>query len=227
MNRPYIICHMMTAIDGRIDCAMTEKLSGGKEYYETLSALHTPTTLSGRVTAQSEIAEPGVFTPKGTETYGKEGFSRKAEAPGYEVITDTKGTLLWTDQTGSEKPLLTLTSEQVTKEYLDYLDANHISWIACGVAKIDLVRAAEILKAEFGIERMSIVGGGNINAGFLAAGLLDEVSILLAPGIDGRKGMAAAFDGLPMETEPFLLKLENVTQYEDGALWLRYTVNNK
>ena len=24
MNKPYIICHMMTAVDGRIDCAMTE-----------------------------------------------------------------------------------------------------------------------------------------------------------------------------------------------------------
>ena len=26
MNKPYIICHMMTSVDGRIDCAMTEQL---------------------------------------------------------------------------------------------------------------------------------------------------------------------------------------------------------
>lgn len=38
MNRPYIVCHMMTAIDGRIDCAMTTKLSGVNEYYETLGS---------------------------------------------------------------------------------------------------------------------------------------------------------------------------------------------
>lgn len=227
MKKPYIVCHMMMAIDGRIDCAMTEKLSGGKEYYETLCALQTPTTLSGRVTAQLELAEPGVFIPKNTEIYGKEGYSKKAETAGYEAVVDTKGTLLWKDQIDSEKPLVILTSEQVTKDYLDYLDTNHISWIACGRERIDLVRAVEILKREFGVERMSVVGGGNVNAGFLAAGLLDEVSILLAPGIDGRKGMAAAFDGLSMETEPFLLKLENVTKYEDGALWLRYTVNNR
>ncbi|MDO5336330.1 MAG: dihydrofolate reductase family protein [Eubacteriales bacterium] len=143
-----------------------------------------------------------------------------------EVVADTKGTLLWTDQTGSRKPLLILTSEQVTKEYLEYLDANHISWVACGKEKIVLIRAAEILAKEFAVARMAIVGGGTINAGFLAAGLLDEVSILLAPGIDGRKGMAAAFDGLPMETEPFQLKLEYVAQYDDGALWLRYAVKN-
>ena len=114
-------------------------------------------------------------------------------------MTDTKGTLLWPEQDGSETPLLILTSEQVTKEYLAYLDARNISWIACGKERINLERAVEILADEFGVERMAVVGGGAINAGFLAAGLLDEVSILLAPGIDGRKGMAAAFDGLPME----------------------------
>ncbi len=46
---------------------------------------------------------------------------------------------------------------------------------------------------------MAVVGGGHINAGFLAAGLLDEVSLLIGAGIDGRGGMAAVFYGLPME----------------------------
>ena len=72
---------------------------------------------------------------------------------------------------------------------------------------------------------MAVVGGGAINAGFLDAGLLDEVSILLAPGIDGRGGMAAAFDGLPLEREPFQLTLTGVQTYDDGAVWLCYTVN--
>lgn len=26
MKKPYIICHMMTSVDGRIDCNMTEHL---------------------------------------------------------------------------------------------------------------------------------------------------------------------------------------------------------
>ena len=33
MNKPYIVCHMMTSVDGRIDCAMTEHLPGVQEYY--------------------------------------------------------------------------------------------------------------------------------------------------------------------------------------------------
>ena len=113
-----------------------------KEYYETLGALNTPTTLSGRVTAQLEMASPGKFEPNSKEIYGREGFSKKVEAVGYDVVVDTKGMLLWPDQTGNEKPVLIITSEQVTREYLSYLDEKNISWIVCGKEKIDLVRAA-------------------------------------------------------------------------------------
>lgn len=224
MKKPYIVCHMMASVDGRIDCGMTEKLDGVKEYYRILEELEVPTRVSGRVTAQLEMAEPGVFTPTQEAVLGQEGFSKKAEAEGYNVVVDTRGTLLWRDQAGCEKPLLIITSEQVSREYLDYLEARGISWIACGKEKTDLVRATEILADAFGVSRMGIVGGGTINAGFLEAGLLDEISMLIAPGIDGRGGMGAAFDGLSMDTEPVLLKLQGVTPYEDGAVWLRYTL---
>lgn len=224
MNRPYIICHMMMSIDGRIDCGMTVKIAGSEEYYETLGALNTPTCLSGRVTAQLEMAEQGVFVSKNTKPAGKECFSKKRNADGYQVIVDTKGTLLWQNDRSSDEPLIVITSEQVSKEYLAYLDSLHISWIVCGKEQINLKRAVEILYTEFAVERMAVVGGGTINAGFLDAGLLDEVSILLGPGVDGRKGMTATFDGLPMNREPVNLKLKDVKAYEDGAVWLRYLV---
>lgn len=80
MKKPYIICHMMMSVDGRIDCGMTVKIAGSNEYYETLSALDVPTNLSGRVTAQLELAEPGVFTAKNpAEIVRKRRFLKKAE----------------------------------------------------------------------------------------------------------------------------------------------------
>ena len=59
MKKPYIICHMMTSVDGRIDCAMTEHLPGVQEYYDTLDALNAPTRVSGRVTAEQTGAAAG------------------------------------------------------------------------------------------------------------------------------------------------------------------------
>ena len=223
MNRPYIICHMMTSVDGRIDCGMTAKLQGVDEYYETLASLDTPSTVSGRVTAELEMALPGKFVSKNNERYGKDGFSKKSEAKGYDIVMDTKGTLLW--DKNPDSPLLIVMSQQVTQEYLAYLDERNISWIVCGEEHIDLVKVCAVLHDEFGVERMSIVGGGHINAGFLEAGLLDEVSLLIGPGIDGRGGMAAVFDGLAIDREVTPLKLKHVEQYGDGAVWLRYTVN--
>ena len=224
MNKPYVICHMMTAVDGRIDCAMTEHLPGVEEYYSTLDSLDASTRVSGRVTAQLEMAQPGAFCSETATPLGKEAYSKAAEAAGYEVVVDTRGTLLWGDEAEDERPLLSLTSERVSREYLAYLDSRRISWIACGAEQIDLVRACEILADVFGVERMAVVGGGHINAGFLAAGLLDEVSILIGAGIDGRGGMSAVFDGLPMDRPVTPLRLTKVEQFGSGAVWLRYGV---
>ena len=148
MIKPYIVCHMMTSVDGRIDCAMTEHLPGVQEYYDTLDALDAPTRISGRVTAELEMALPGKFEAKTAEALGKEAFSKAADAEGYEIVVDTHGTLLWGESAEDERPLFILTSEQVSKEYLAYLNGKHISWIACGKEHVDLKRACEILAAK-------------------------------------------------------------------------------
>lgn len=222
MNKPYIICHMMTSLDGRIDCAMTEHLPGVEEYYSTLDSFNAPTRLSGRVTAELEMALPGKFSSNIVKSLGKEAFYKAVDSIGYEVVVDTHGTLIWCDQENEKRPVLVLTSERVNKKYLDYLEEKHIPWIACGKDHIDLKRACEILASNFNVKRMALVGGGHINASFLSLGLLDEISILIGAGIDGRKGMSTVFDGLPAETSVTQLKLEDVKSFESGAVWLRY-----
>ena len=53
MNRPYIMVHMMSSVDGRIDCPVMAQLSGD-EYYGALDELVKCSKLSGRVTAALE-----------------------------------------------------------------------------------------------------------------------------------------------------------------------------
>ena len=223
MNKPYIICHMMSSVDGRIDCNMTSKLPGGEEYYQILDALNLTATLSGKVTAQLEMAD-GDFTVQKNNPLNEKKYSKKVHSEKYDIVVDTKGSLLW--QNNRSIPLIIIASEYVNKDYLAYLDERNISWIACGKDKIDLAGAMEILADNFGVERLGIVGGGNINASFLNVGLLNEISILIAPGIDGRKGMTAVFDGLSLENEPVPLTLNNMTKYKNGAVWLQYQVEN-
>ena len=213
----------MTSIDGRIDCAMTAQLEGVDDYYKTLSLLSS-VSLSGRVTAELEMALKGKFKPEKNEIFGKESFSKKKDSKSLDIVVDTNGTLLWEDDAKYEKHHLIITSEKVTKDYLNYLDSKNISWIACGKDKIDLKKAMEILYKEFKVDRLAVVGGPLINSSFLDCGLLDEISLLIGPGIDGRKGMAAVFDGFNMEHPITKLKLEECKSFDSGAVWLRYTL---
>jgi len=51
---------------------------------------------------------------------------------------------------------------------------------------VDLAQAVSLLGQHFGIRRLLLEGGGHINGAFLEAGLVDELSLLVVPGIDGR-----------------------------------------
>lgn len=74
------------------------------------------------------------------------------------------------------------------------------------------------------MKRLAVVGGGRINGAFLAAGLLDEISLIVGAGVDGRAGMTAVFDGLPKMTALTLLSLKSFEQVGDNSVWIRYTV---
>ena len=58
----------------------------------------------------------------------------------------------------------------------------------------------------------------------LSAGLVDELSVLVVPVVDGRMGTPALFDIDGDEWDPALLHLESVEKRDDGVVWLRYGV---
>lgn len=222
--KPYIITHMMTTVDGRIDCPVVGQLSTD-EYYIALERLGTCSKLSGRVTAELEC--PAV-NAEDTSAYtgtsiGKESFHIAQKADEYAIVVDTHGKMHWKSNEAEGNPMLCIISEDATRQYVDTLDNMGISWIATGNTYIDMPRAMEILHDEFGVERLAIVGGGHICGGFLEAGLVDEASVMVAPGIDGRTGQTAMFDGITDRgSNPYKLKLESVEQWETDIVWLRY-----
>lgn len=77
MEKPYIICHMMSSVDGRIDCAMTEQLKGVENYYETLAKLNADTTVSGKRTAELEMALSGKYVSETLKSMEKKVFLRR------------------------------------------------------------------------------------------------------------------------------------------------------
>ncbi len=226
--RPYVICHMMASLDGRIDCEMTEQIDDTNHYYEVLAKLDCPSTLEGKTTLAMHYAQDGSFLPKLKHENAGRQIYKAVEAEGYAIGVDTHGTLLWDDNTTElfGRPLIMILSENASQEYLDYLKEKQISFITTGLDGIDLPDALQTLKTVFGVERLAVVGGGNINGSMLDLGLIDEVSMMYGYGIDGRKGMVAAFDGRPMERKPVRLSFKSMEE-QDGIVWMRYQVNTK
>lgn len=225
MNRPYIICHMVESIDGRIDCSMVDKISG-EEYYTTLASLNCEASVEGRITMEHYYALPDKFEASDKTPLGHEDVFKATDRQDFHICPDTCGTLQWDSAVMEDgRPLLVITSESVAKEYTDYLRLKGISFIAVGKAAINLSKAMEILHRDFDVRRLAVLGGGLINGGFLAAGLLDEVSLLLAPGIDGRQGWRAMFDGITDQKKlPTHLRLQSVERQPNDVLWIRYTM---
>jgi hypothetical protein len=61
-------------------------------------------------------------------------------------------------------------------------------------------------------------------AGMLRAGLIDEVSLLVSPVVDGRIGTPSLFDVVGDDVAPRKVALEEIERRADDILWLRYRV---
>src|SRR5258708_19596590 len=59
--RPYIICHMLSSVDGKIDGAALDAVTGEGEYEATGAKLNGDAWICGRTTMQQHFAEDEPF----------------------------------------------------------------------------------------------------------------------------------------------------------------------
>ncbi|MDE5880221.1 MAG: 5-amino-6-(5-phosphoribosylamino)uracil reductase, partial [Muribaculaceae bacterium] len=156
MKRPYIVCHMMQSVDGRVACDMVDKISGD-EYYDALESLDCPSQVEGKHSYQIHYCGFEEFKPQHPGGIDEERWYKASQTNAYSISVDTNGVLLW-DKTDNVDRLC-IVSEKASPEYLAYLEQKGISYIATGKNGIDLQRAMEILREEFGVERLAVVGG--------------------------------------------------------------------
>jgi riboflavin biosynthesis pyrimidine reductase len=101
-----------------------------------------------------------------------------------------------------------------------------VSYVLAGAREADLSLALEKIASRFGVRTLMLEGGGKINGSFLRNGLVDEVSVLVAPAADGRIGTPALFDVEGDDFTPHPLVLESVERRASDVVWLRYSVRS-
>ena len=182
----------------------------------------------GRVTGQ-EFSKREAYPDKTDQTFPRETHLIRRDAGAYGIVLDAHGEIAWGRADIGGDPIVVLLTEAVTDAHLAGLRDDGVSYIFAGEQEIDLAAALETLNRELGIKRLLVEGGGGANGAFLRAGLIDEISLVVCPTVDGAKGAPSVFDsseadaGTPAPVHAMELTSSEVL--DGGSVWLRYRLS--
>ncbi|MBL7234724.1 dihydrofolate reductase family protein [Komagataeibacter oboediens] len=144
------------------------------------------------------------------------------------IIMDPHGKLQYERSDIEGDAVVAVLGEGVSDDYLQMLQGQGVSYCVAGADGHDILKVFDILGSTFGRRKVLLVGGGRINGASLKAGIIDEISLMIYPGIDGVSGVAGSFDRVgAKDEEPAqgqALRLEHVEKRQNGVLWLRYQI---
>jgi len=215
---------MVSSVDGKIDGSALSSVMVDGDYEATGTKLKGDAWICGRTTMQQHFAEKQPFVSKLKIPAGPQAVFVARRAKSYAISVDTLGKLRWSGGDLDGDHLVCVVSEQAPEDYLDMLRQKGISYVVAGKSSVDLRKAVDQLGKHFGIRTLLLEGGGHINGAFLQASLVDELSLLVVPGIDGRHEIPAVFDGLSQSKKAVLLRLKSLERRRRDTLWLRYEV---
>jgi riboflavin biosynthesis pyrimidine reductase len=230
--KPHVICHMVSSLDGRT--LHSRWRPDGKLASVLFERLHDELAgdawLIGRVTGQ-EFAKGKDYPAGQSETFPREAWFARRDAKAYGVALDAHGKIVWGRSDIGGDPIVAVLSNKVSDAHLAGLRSEGVSYIFAGETELDLGLVLEILNRELGVKRLLLEGGGAANGAFLRAGLVDEISLVLCPTVDGAKGAPSVFDSSEVLAGPTApveaITLESSEVIDSGAVWLRYRIRNR
>lgn len=229
--KPYVVCHMVASIDGRIlHSRWRPSTRDGGDLFERLHGkIGGDAWLVGRVTGQ-EFAKARSYDARADRSYPREPWLARRDAEAYGVVLDAGGKIAWGRSDIGGDPIVVVLTEEVTDAHLAGLRQDGISYFFAGKRELDLEAALEFLNRELGVKRLLVEGGGKVNGEFLRAGLIDEISLAICPAVDGARGAPSVFDSSESQSDlraPLAqMSLESCEVLERGAVWLRYRLRS-
>jgi 2,5-diamino-6-(ribosylamino)-4(3H)-pyrimidinone 5'-phosphate reductase len=223
-TRPYVICHMLPSIDGRIVLRDWKLNNGTREYERTAATFDADAWIIGRISMEPYAGKARVPARKNREPIAREDFIAPHDATSFAIAIDPSGKLTWRASDIDGEHVITVLTQSVSDDYLAFLQAKGVSYLFGGKTRIDLGKVLQKLRSQFGIRKLLLEGGGKINGSFLAADLIDELSVLVGPVADGSVGTPSLFDVDDRRVPARKLKLLSIEQRPGDIVWLRYKV---
>jgi riboflavin biosynthesis pyrimidine reductase len=221
---------MTASVDGRIVAGDWPLSPEGRREYELVHASYASNAwMCGRVTMEpfaKRVRTEQEIAREHASGAPRADFRAPGDHESFAFAVDPRGRLAWESNDIGGDHVVAILSERVSDEYLAFLRERGVSYLIAGTRGIDLPLALEKIGDRFGVRTLMLEGGGGINGEMLRAGLIDEVSLLVAPVTDGRVGTPALFDIGGDDVTPRRLALEHVERRADDVVWLRYRVES-
>ena len=221
--RPYVTLHNAVSLDGRLlEWGMVDM----GLYYGLIGAFKEDATLAGAETLLAGAAHEGVSVDP-SDVVPVEA------APGdgrpLLVVPDSRGRIRiwrWILSQQYWRGGVALCSTSTPAEHQSYLERVGVERITAGTGPVDLEAALTELRERYGVERVRVDSGGTLNGVLLKLGLVNEVSLLVAPVLLGDDS-SRPFYRTPALAESGAhvgLRLVHQERLEGDNLWLRYEV---
>lgn len=206
MNRPFVLCHMLASLDGKVTGEFLNDPRAEhaiKRYYKMHRDYKYNAFACGRVTMEESFTK-GYYPDLSEFSDEPKEFKDRFDCPFYTfyaVCFDRYGKLGWKSNTIEDEEegynkahVIEVLTEQVDVRYLRYLDSLKIPYIFAGKDDIDINLALKKLYHYFNISKLLLEGGSIINSAFLKADAIDEVNVVVAPLIANKDDKPLFYD---------------------------------
>ena len=223
MNRPFVFINVAMTADGKIDTFQRKgaaiSSARDKERVDRLRAEADAVMVGGRTL----LGEDPTLTVK-SEALRAERVKRGRPPNPVKVGVVTQARIKEDSQFLNTGPadIVIFTTRRTSKRQLSLLKARHVDVYVDDAQQVNLERALATLK-DLGISRLMVEGGSTLNFELMRLGLVDEISMYVAPMIFGGETAPTLAAGSGLErSEAIPLKLVGVETWEDGGVLLKY-----
>ena len=227
--KPYVVCHMCNTIDGRILGERWPKLPGGQDSAELFESTADSFGIGAWIVGTNtmrEFAGRNVKLKRARRPVERADHVADRRARRFAIGADAKGVLRFQKPDVDGDHVVLLVSSRVSDDYLSHLQDAGVSYLFCGKDRVEVKVALDKIRRILGIRRLMLEGGGTFNGAVLQAGLVDEVSQVVVPVVDGGRGVPTIFDipGDPPRKAAAALRLKSYRRLPGGVGWFRYRV---
>ncbi|EOH88406.1 dihydrofolate reductase family protein [Enterococcus pallens] len=240
MDKAKVTLHIFTSVDGKItgSYSKAKECKPASDLFKSIGfkddhpdSFHFQGWIYGSTTAMEFTNHNTPILKKEVEAVPTGDFIINKGKNKYFIAFDRKGKLNWQDNktayANEEAYVIEVLTEQASDLYKAFLREKEIPYIIAGKEEIDIPMVLKKLSSIFGLKNLLLGGGGILNWSFLEAGLIDEISLIVAPAVDGDANDTALFNSsFTGGSRPIGFTLNSAKVLDGGTLWLRYSVNN-